>query len=666
MRYLFTILLSFLSLAAFATEPTRQSYVINDGWQFFYGDAHDSDTAEHICLPHTWNTHTEYDYKRTTANYTRRVWVPAEWQGKRLFLRFGGVQNHANVFVNGRHIGEHKGGFTAFTLEVTNMVKYGEQNLLRVMVSNNESFDILPTSTDITLYGGIYRDVELIVTPKSIISPLHYSSDGVIVEQHRVDEQRAEGNIRLWLSTTEEHPTVNVRIIAPDGYEVKRYSIKATKLTAERSVNIKYEIDFPELWRPSRPSLYTIEASIGNIESPSDIVVFKTGFRAVSVTENNKLCIGGEVVDIRGVNLAHDHKIYGAAISKENIHEDFATINDMGANAIRSFVGPHLRELYDLCDKSGVVAWVDMPFTRSPISFSDICYYPTKGFSENGIEQLREIIMQNYNHPSIVMWGIFSEVWQRGDNAIPYIKQLNDLAHSLDNSRLTVGCSSSDGEINFITDLIVFQQNVGWTKGSPEDVGIWCRQLKSNAQWSKLRYGVCYGVEGVTTHYAEKIERAERGTRHLPERRQTYMHDRYISHIEGADIFWGVWLNSMFDYSSTRRPYGKNQSGVVGFDHQTKKDAYYLYRALWNGKSPTLHIGESRWQERHDSIQQINIYSSTGCPTVTLNGEPLELLDAGRNRWRADSVVVRGRAEIKATDITGTLHDEATFTVYSE
>jgi beta-galactosidase len=335
----------------------------------------------------------------------------------------------------------------------------------------------------------------------------------------------------------------------------------------------------------------------------------------------------------------------------------------MGANAVRSIIGPHDGHLYDLCDKEGVLAWVDVPFSRYEHAFSDVCYYPTMAFHDNGIEQLKEVVAQNYNHPSIVMWGIFSLVWQRGDDLLGYVGELNELAHALDVSRPTVSCSNSDGAINFVTDLVVLRQNVGWMKGSIEDVDIWCEQLSSNKTWSSLHCGVAYGEAGVRGHNAERVERASRDTRHLPERRQTNMHERYIEQIDEAGIFWGVWLDNMFDYASARRPYGMNLAGMVEYNHADKKDAYYLYRARWNGAAPTLHIADKVWRDRRDTLQSVDVYSSVGEPVMLIDGDTIPVRRVGEAHYRADSVVVHGTKTIRATDASGRYNDSATIKV---
>lgn len=666
MRNLYIITLLCLALltpyCGRAAEPLRQSITLNDDWRFFWAAEADIDDAEYVVIPHVWDE----DDRANMANYIRELYVPKEWANRRLFLRFGGAQSVVSLFVNEAYVGEHRGSYTAFTFEITDYVKAGDKNILRLIVEGGVRSDVLPVSTDQNIYGGIYRDVELLVTSNNAISPLHYSSDGVFVEQKIVDKERVEGVVRLYLSANEkEHLSLNLTIRDSRGREVVSRNERVAKV-GERGVELPFVVNKPELWSPASPALYSFELTLLAGGEEQDRVTVTTGFRRVTVSNDNRLCINGEPVEVRGVGLAHDRRGLGSALTMSHLCEDFERITDVGANALRSLNGPHDSALYELCDREGMLVWVDMPFTRSSYSFADVCFYPNLLFRDNGFEQLREIIAQNYNHPSIMMWGLFSLVWQRGDAIIEYIKMLNTLAHQLDSSRPTVGCSNVDGPINFITDLIVLRQNVGWSKGSPNDVNVWCRQLSANEAWQPLRYGVCYGEEGVMGHQSESMMRAKRHTRHLPERRQTYMHECYADILCGSGIFWGVWVESLFDYGSERRVYGVNNCGLVDYGHSEAKDAYYLYRAKWNADKPTLYITNRRWTERRDTLQHIDIYSSVGEPTLLCGEDTLPLRQVADVQWRADSVVLRGSVELRATDSLGVMQDRVRFRVVND
>ena len=356
-------------LTAYAEAPSRESYNLNSGWRFYFADAPDAADADYVTLPHTWNVDDgEGSYLRTTANYIRELNIPKEWEGKRLFMRFGGAQSVAELFVNGNYVGEHRGGFTAFTIEITDHVRYGTDNHLRVVVSNDMRSDVLPLSTDVNLAGGIYRDVELMVTPKDIISPLYYGTGGVIVEQHKVTKENASGVVKVYLSTKSiDHTTVTMRMVGEDGYEVLNRTVKASKISAERAVEIPFEVVNPALWSPQNRAMYVIEITLGDEKQPYDRVVVRTGLRSIEVNDDNKLCINGMPVDVRGVNMPHDRAGVGTALERKHYEEDFATLTDMGANAVRSLVGPHDDYLYEMCDREGVLAWIDMPLTRSDL-----------------------------------------------------------------------------------------------------------------------------------------------------------------------------------------------------------------------------------------------------------------------------------------------------------
>lgn len=657
MKRLLTIILLLVCTTLMAAEPPQRSYYsLNEDWRFSFVSSAQTNVSS-VTLPHTWNDGVG-ECVLSTAKYYRQLKLPRTLRGKRLFLRFGGVSNEANVFINGRYVGEHRGAHTAFTFEITDKVRLGEINNITVLVSNTPDTDILPISSDFDSYGGIYRDVELIVTNRNIISPTFYSSSGVLVEQHEVSEERASGVVKVYLSPMDEGAhLVTVRFVAEDGYEVCRYSAKAGKADVQQAVELPFSIDYPELWSPESRRMYRVEVLVGNVDNPSDVVVVNTGFRSVSINDDNRLCINGEAVDIRGVNLAHDRLSRGVVSSAEEMRSDLCDIEAMGANALRSVVGPHPEELYQMCDRSGMLVWVDTPFVRNSALFSDVCYYPTESFKSNATQQLKEIIYQNYNHPSVVMWGLFSLVSKQGDDVIPFINTLNDLAHSIDRSRLTVGCSNTDGDINFITDLIVLRQNVGWQQGSYDDIRVWSRQLKENKRFRKLRSGVCYGEEGCADHIVDEVQRIERGAWFRPERTSCAMHESYSALIAEAGIFWGVWLDNMYDYASMYRPEGMCYSGMICFDHATRKDAYYLYRALWNREKPTIYISDRRWTSRCGELHSIKVYSSAEHPMLIVEGDSIELREVSPSVYRADSVRIGERTLIRAVDASGLYRD---------
>ena len=652
-RYIATLLL----LAICASTQAREVFPLNEGWRFFFKSENSSDNARHVTLPHTWNTDTGGTgyFLETTANYQNNMYIPAEWATKRLFVKFYGVQSVADVFVNGYYVGGHKGGGTAFALEITDKIRFGSDNALLVVVSNNYCDDVLPTSTDMNLYGGIYREAELILTEKTAVSPLYLGSDGILVRQNSVGEDRVEGEAEIHLVTGGENSCVlTLDITAPDGNRV--FSKRQKARLDGKPVTIPFSVDAPRLWSPTNPALYRVSVSIGDA-TVTDSVAVRTGFRSIAATPAGGFAINGIRIPIHGVTLYHDNAISGGALIAPDYEADLGQIRTLGANALRSAVMPHAQYLYDRCDELGMLVWVDAPFHRSSF-LGDVAYYATPQFEQNGLQQLQEIIAQNYNHPSVVMWGIFSRLWTRGNDVTPYLGKLNAAAHALDPSRPTVACSDQDGNINFITDLIVWRQDVGWRKGTTDDVTVWRDQLQKG--WSHLRSGICYGGSGFIGHKSYTAQAAPRAN-WMPEERQTHFHEQYAKNLQNDSLFWGTWINNMFDYGSVRRPYGVNGAGLVTIDRRERKDAFYLYKALWNKEEPTLHITDKRRTLRDGERQAFHIYSSAGAPTLLAGADTLAVTEYATCQYRTDSVSLRGTVEIKA--IAGPLRDSVTLRV---
>lgn len=640
-----------------ASAHAREVLPINEGWRFFFKSERTSDNARHVTLPHSWNTDplAQGYWLETVGNYQNGMYIPAEWASKRLFVKFYGVQSVADVFVNGYHVGTHRGGGTAFTFEITDKIRFGTDNALLVMVNNSSRDDVLPTSTDMNLYGGIYREAELIVTEATAISPLYLGSDGVLVHPREVSAERTEGEIEVHLTSKLENTcSLNIEITAPDGRQV--FSKRQKAKIDGKPVSVPFTVEAPELWSPEHPALYTVTAAIGE-DSISDRIVVRTGFRSIGVSPSEGFSINGVRTPVHGVVIHHDNALSGGTLVAEDYNADLQQIHAIGANAIRSAVTPHAQYLYDRCDEQGLLVWIDAPFHRAPF-LGDMAYFATPDFEENGLQQLQEIIAQHINHPSVVMWGIFSQLWMRGDDVTPYLRKLNDTARAMDPSRPTVACSDQDGALNFITDLIVWKQNVGWRRGTTDDVIVWRDQLQKN--WSHLRSGVCYGGQGFLGHKSYTAQDEPR-TNWLPEEKQTRFHEEYARNLQNDSLFWGVWIESLFDYGSSRRPYGVNGSGLITLNRREHKDAFYLYKAMWNRQEPTLHIVDKRRRLRDNDKQFFRVYSSAGTPLLLAGADTLAMTEYAPCQYRTDSVSLKGIVHLKTT--AGNLCDSVTIFV---
>ena len=299
-----------------------------------------------------------------------------------------------------------------------------------------------------------------------------------------------------------------------------------------------------------------------------------------------------------------------------------------------------------------------MPLIRAPF-LSDVSYYPNPQLEANGRQQLREIIAQHINRPSVVIWGLFDCLWQRGENPVPYVRTLNELAKKMDRSRPTAATSNQDGELNQITDLIVWAQNIGWDKGRTEDLEIWLGQLRSG--WNQLRSSICYGEAGQIEQQGDPARRRRSNSLlWQPEGRQTRFHEDYTKYLAQDTLLWGTWINTLFDYGSARRPQGVEATGLVTLDRRRRKDAFHLYKALWNNTEPTLHITGRREDERNGDLQTVTVYSSAGEPVVTLSGDTLAVEQYAPCIYRCDSVRLNGRMKIEAK--AGDLYDETFLT----
>ncbi len=640
------IVIIILFVASALSLQAREVYPLNEGWKFYFRYENSSDNARLVSLPHTWNNDaigTTGPYLQSVANYLNDFFMPREWRDKRIFVKFYGVQSVANIFVNGKYLGEHRGGSTAFTLELTDMLVFGRNNSIIVEVSNVYENDVLPTSTDMNVFGGIYRNVELVVTDKLAVSPLYYGSSGVLIHPKSVDSVSAVAEAEIHIdSKVGNSCQLNLDVFNHQGRIVA--SVKERVKLGKNPIRLPFSVSNPNLWSPKSPALYSVRVQVQDGDY-SDEVTIKTGFRSIDARlSRGGLNINGESIKINGITYFHDNIVRGAAITNKDYDRDLSIIQNVGANAIHSAVMPHAQYLYDRCDQDGLLVWVDIPFYRAPF-FSDISYFPTARFEDNGVQQLREIVAQNINHPSVVMWGISSMQLATGDLVVPYIDRLNKLAHKLDPSRPTVALSNQDGEMNFITDLIVWEQELGWSRGNTDDLKLWSDILKQ--KWSHLKSAVSFGKPGFGDHRTLDNKTIV-NINWFPEHRQTAFHEEYIKNIGADSLFWGVWVNNIFDFSSSRRSYGINANGLVSYDRQEFKDAFYLYKALWNDREHTLHIVDKRNKLCSDTIQRFKVYSSGGVPTLLVNSDTVVMREYAPAQYLSDSVSVRGMVEVRA------------------
>jgi beta-galactosidase len=635
----------------------RETINIGAGWTFFTASDPSTDNASVVNLPHTQSA-------IGTVNYLKQIDIPAAWSGKKVFLRIGGAARVADVFVNDNHVASHRGGNSAFTIDITDRLSWGTPAAVRIVVSNARGLGVMPTAGGEKIYGGLFRNVELIVCEPLSISPnatltatgggaggagvlgvsggvstgggIMGGGDGVWITTDKLTREKAEGKVRLKLLSPSIIPAgalARVRFSDADGMLVAQNTMPVNS----SDLSIPFTLSAPNLWQGvSNPYLYTVEVTIttadGTIIDSMDVT---TGFRTVAVDGGNNLTLNGIPTRIHGVILPRDRMMVGTALTPFQIEEDVNLILEMGANAVRVTGGQHNDYFYTLCDEVGLLVWNDGPFTGAAYP-TDIDFVDTEAFKNSGRQQITEMISEIYNHPSVVAWGVFSNVATRSSALIPYVRELNSLVHRLDPHRLTACSSVQDGELNFITDITSFDLSLGWQTGLPDGVVVWLRQLKNG--WPNLRAGVSYSAGGSIFHQSERLERPSPTGNYHPEGWQTFFHEEYMKYAVNAPGLWGVFVGNMFDSGAAKSSSGTlstaaattsaggiDDRGVVTFDRKDRKDAFWLYKANWNSSESFVRIAGSRLDNRVERRQTIRAYS---------NLPEVELFMGGRSQGR--------------------------------
>jgi len=603
----------------------------NDDWTFRFSHNVAQKVGVRVNLPHTWNAQDalsgKIDYKRGIGNYEKSIFVPNEWKGKRIFIRFEGANTVTNVLMNGKHVGEHRGGYTAFVFELTNCLNYGENNNLWVRVNNAEQLDVMPLIGDFNFYGGIYRDVNLMLTDEVCISPLDYASPGIYLKQEKVSATEAFVQARILLSNSSvssKNVTLQLKVKEGDKTIIQENKIIALR-PENKNTDTTIPLNFknPRLWNgETDPFVYKVEISllIDNIEI--DKVVQPLGLRYYSVDTNKGFVLNGKPYQLKGVCRHQDRAEIGSALTKSQHDEDMALMLEMGTNAIRLPHYPHAPYFYDLLDQNGFVVWTEIPFV-GPGGYTDQGFVDQESFKANGREQLREMIRQNYNHPSICFWGLFNELRETGDNPFDYITELDKLAHTEDPTRITTSASNIDGNINKITDLIAWNRYDGWYEGMPNSLGTWLD--KTHKENPGFKIGISeYGAGASIYQQQDSLKKSSPTSPWHPENWQTYYHIENWKVLANRPYVWGTFIWNMFDFGAAHRNEGDrpgiNDKGLVTFDRKNKKDAFYFYKANWNKKVPTLHICDERNIRRTNSTANVMVFSNTGAVELYVNG----------------------------------------------
>ena len=609
----------------------RQDILLNNDWNFRFSHQVQKGTEVRVDLPHTWNAQDalsgKIDYKRGIGNYEKNLFIRSEWKGKRLFIRFEGVNNIADVFVNRRHIGEHRGGYGAFIFEITGKVEYGKENSILVRVNNGEQLDIMPLVGDFNFYGGIYRDVHLLIIDETCISPLNYASPGVRLIQDSVSHKYAKVRAVVDLSnggSSNREVELNVRLL--DGQRVVKEGTKKVNLSGNAAMQqeFTFEIDQPHLWNGRQdPFLYQAEVILSRNGQMVDRVIQPLGLRFYRIDPDKGFFLNGKHLPLQGVCRHQDRSEVGNALRPQHHEEDAALMLEMGVNAVRLAHYPQATYFYDLMDKNGIIVWAEIPFV-GPGGYNDKGFVDLSAFRANGKEQLKELIRQHYNHPSICVWGLFNELTELGDNPVEYIKELNVLAHQEDPTRPTTSASNQMGDLNFITDAIAWNRYDGWYGGTPADLGKWLDRMHKDHPEICIAISE-YGAGASIYHQQDSLVKTVPTSWWHPENWQTYYHIENWKTISSRPYVWGSFVWNMFDFGAAHRTEGDrpgiNDKGLVTFDRKVRKDAFYFYKANWNREEPMLYLTGKRNTIRTQRLQTITAFTNLSGAELFVNGK---------------------------------------------
>ena len=673
LRRTFTVLFA----AAFSMQvlAQREDKLINQDWSFRFSHQVNANAARRVDLPHTWNAQDalggKYDYKRGIGNYTKKIFIRPEWQSKRLFLRFEGANCVSNVFVNGKHIGEHRGGYGAFVFEITDKVEYGKENTLLVRVNNGEQLDVMPLVGDFNFYGGIYRDVHLLLTDNLCISPLDYASSGVYLIQQQVTDKQATICARVNLSNgTGELRKVVLRLQVNDGKKTVYETEKEVSMIPHTDVqveNIEFILKNPRLWNGMQdPFMYQAVLTLIKDGKELDKVEQPLGLRYYVTDPDKGFFLNGKHLPLHGVCRHQERAEVGNALYPVHHEEDTRIMLDMGVNAVRLAHYPQATYMYDLMDKYGIVTWAEIPFV-GPGGYADKGFVDQPSFRENGKEQLKEMIRQHYNHPSICFWGLFNELKEQGDNPVEYIKELNAMAHREDPTRPTTSASNQDGALNFITDHIAWNRYDGWYGATPATLATWLDATHKNHPEIKIAISE-YGAGASIYHQQDSLVQTVPGSWWHPENWQTEYHIQNWKIINERPYVWASFVWNMFDFGAAHRMEGDrsgiNDKGLVTHDRKIKKDAYYFYRANWNPE-PMIYIAGRRNVNRVKPLVDVQVFSNVEEVILIVN-------DCQCRRMKPDSLKVclfkevplrkgRNEIEVRASDSKKQLIDRCTW-----
>ena len=613
----------------------RKTTILNADWLFRYHDG----TETRLDIPHTWNNLDGQDggddYWRGTCVYEKTFPMPVHGENELVYLQFNGVNASAKVILNGAVIMTHDGGYSTFRSDITGHLK--EENHMIVEVDNSKNDRVYPQKADFTFYGGIYRDVLLLTVNKNHFDLDHHGGPGIAVTP-TVDGKTGRVNVRTWITGKGE---VSIALKDADGNVV----------ASGTGCDCDLAIENVHLWDGiADPYLYSCEAVLSLDGVAVDAVSTAFGVRFFHVDPQKGFFLNGRSYPLRGVCRHQDWKGIGNALHKEHHDTDMAMIREIGANTIRLAHYQHDQYFYDLCDKYGFVVWAEIPYISEHMPAG----------RENTIQQMTELIIQNYNHPSICVWGISNEITistRDNKDMLDNHRVLNDLVHQLDPTRpTTLACYAVCGPFNpvahKVSDLVSWNLYLGWYVPGMFLNNFWVDFFHWKYPDRCLGYSE-YGCECMPHLHSAHPRRGDQS-----EEYQCKYNEYMLDFFEKRPFMWATHLWNMFDFAADARNQGgepgMNHKGLVTFDRKIKKDSFYIYKAWWSSE-PFVHICGKRFVDRVETITEVKVYSNQNTVTLYANGKEV----ATKTGSRVFTFKVHNLGEMKLEAVSGELRDSA-------
>lgn len=623
-----------------------------------------------VNLPHTWNANDMQTKEIKSGSlgknerfytgdaYYRKSFVPeTAWKGKRIFIRFEGVNTNTEVYVNNQplptkegknditydntkrngnynFVGRHQGGYSAFVFELTNMLHFGKENEILVKVNNEATPQVIPVNhTLFPMYGGIYRPVELIVTDDIHIAVNDFAAKGIYITQKNVSKKTADVAVKIKIdnkSGKKQPIELLTTVFEKDGSIKAKQSTQYTLLPQGRqTVTQQILVKSPHLWQGlDDPYLYKVVTQIKKNNQVIDEVTAPLGLRKFELRTGEGFFLNDIKYPLYGVCRHQDRLGKGSALSNADHDEDLSIIKEMGATSIRLAHYQQSEYFYSKCDSMGLVIWAEIPFVNRVTTLED----------NNAQQQLKELIRQNFNHPSIYIWGMHNEVYSPSAYTVELTTKLNDLAKSEDPDRYTVSVSGYnviDHPVNNNADVQGINHYFGWYNGELEDksdkeddVASWAKRISEEFKDYRIIFSE-YGAEAIPEDQAEEVGNFGNqwsNPSFFPEEYATKFHEVHWGVISKSPIFLGSYVWNTFDFATPITALNvnpRNYKGLVSFDRKLKKDGFYWYKANWS-KEPVLYITQRRMINRGNEITPITVYSNRGEPTLIINGQTIK------------------------------------------